>query len=337
MSVCIPLLLTLLSASHGTTGDKAKVMILGVYHFDSPNLDFVKSGKVDHLSEEKQEEIAEVLDRLAAFAPTKVVLEATPEDKQVEERYEAFRKDACKLSGDEREQLGFQLAKQFGHPRVYLADHKSNMDLDSVLEAARESGDQRFLGWFDGAMGDVRAQLERQAKASVREALVMLNEPANQDRTRDFYLQLARVGAAKEYVGAEVLAAWYRRNFCIFANLASIADSPETARRRPGRVHAPTHGLCGLAGPPPPEGYLGERERARVAPARGVVVAVERGSAWRGGARFSRLVAPRRTPCMLRSPRRDCCSLSLFSGLVHALVHRRPPARAQQFQKCAER
>src|SRR5262249_50720403 len=104
--------------SLAVSADKAQVMILGVYHFDSPNLDFVKSGKVDHLSEQKQEEIAEVLDRLSAFAPTKVVLEGTPDDRQIEERYEAFRKDACKLTGDEREQLGFQLAKQFGHPRV---------------------------------------------------------------------------------------------------------------------------------------------------------------------------------------------------------------------------
>jgi len=222
-------ILALLSALLGTSvavQDKAKVMILGVYHFDSPNLDFVKSGKVDHLSEQKQAEIAEVLDRLSAFEPTKIVLEATPDDAAIQERYQAFRKDACKLTGDEREQLGFQLAKQFGHERVYLADHESDMDLDSVLQAARESGDQRFLTWFDGTMGDVRAQLERQARASVREALVMLNEPANQDRTRDFYLQLARVGPAKQYIGAEVLAGWYRRNFCIFSNVARAIDSP---------------------------------------------------------------------------------------------------------------
>src|SRR5262245_35895797 len=172
-----------LHGDHELSQERAKVMILGVYHFDSPNLDFVTSTKVDHLSEEKQAEIAEVLDRLAAFAPTKIVLEATPEDGRIEERYQAFRKDACKLTGDEREQLGFQLAKQFDHPRVYLADHASNMDLDSVLKAARDSGDERFLSWFDGTMTDVRAQLERQSRSSVREALVMLNEPASQDRT----------------------------------------------------------------------------------------------------------------------------------------------------------
>jgi len=227
MNVCIPLLLTLSSAWHGTPEDKAKVMILGVYHFDSPNLDFVKSDKVDHLSEAKQAEIAEVLDRLAAFEPTKIVLEATPEDTAIEERYQAFRKDAYKLNGNEREQLGFQLAKLFGHERVYLADHRLDMDFDSVLKAAGDSGDQRFLTWFQASMGEAQSLIERQSKGSVREALVMLNEPVFQERSRELYLQLARVRSTDKFVGAEVLAGWYRRNFCIFANVAGAIDSPQ--------------------------------------------------------------------------------------------------------------
>lgn len=68
--------------------------------------------------------------------------------------------------------------------------------------------------------------VERQARMSVRDALVTLNEPALQERTHDLYLQLARVRSAKGFVGSEVLADWYRRNFCIFTNLSGVIESP---------------------------------------------------------------------------------------------------------------
>jgi hypothetical protein len=218
----------LLANAHGgheSSQERAKVMILGVYHFDSPNQDFVKSTKVDHLSAAKQDEIAEVLDRLAAFAPTRIVLEATPDDGRIQERYAAYLADRCELAGNEREQLGFRLARQFSHPRVYLADHRLDMDLNAVLAAAEESADDRFLGWFHDAMEDAQALAERQSRMSVREALLLFNEPALQDRTRDLYLQLARVRSPKGFVGSDVLAGWYRRNFCIFANVAGAIES----------------------------------------------------------------------------------------------------------------
>jgi len=75
-------------------------------------------------------------------------------------------------------------------------------------------------------MGEAQSLVEQQSKGTVRDALVVLNEPALQERSRDLYLQLARVRSTEEFVGAEVLATWYRRNFCIFANVARAIDSP---------------------------------------------------------------------------------------------------------------
>lgn len=206
---------------------KARVMIVGVYHFEAPNLDYVKSERVSHLSDQKQAEIAEVLARLAAFAPTKIVLEAPPDANRLLQRYAAYVKGEHELAENEREQLGFRLAKQLSHQAVHLADHPSDMDLNAVLTAARESGDRRFLEWFQGAMGEAQALMDEQARLSVRDALLMLNEPVLQDRSRDLYLQLARVrGKSGEFVGADVLAKWYWRNFCIFSNISGVIDSP---------------------------------------------------------------------------------------------------------------
>jgi hypothetical protein len=224
----LPLLAALLvtSTAAAQVPERARVMILGVYHFESPNLDFLASPVIDHLTPEKQAEIAEVLDRLAAFEPTKIVLEAPPGTVSVEQRYAAYLADDLVLAGDEREQLGFQLARQFEHPRVYLADHPLGMDIGAVLDAARTSGDERFLAWFDEGMGEGRDLIARQSRATVRDALRMLNEPALLERTRALYLQFARVHGPEGHVGAEVLARWYQRNFCIFDNLARVVESP---------------------------------------------------------------------------------------------------------------
>ena len=210
-----------------TPPERARVMIVGVYHFESPNLDLVKSEKVDHLSKEKQAEIAAVLERLAAFEPTKIVLEAPPDATKVQERYQAFLQGKHTLAGDESEQLGFQLAKRFSHPRVVLADHPSSMDFGAIMAAAEKGGDKRFLGWFEETMGKAQGLMDRQARLSVRDALLMLNEPALQRETLDMYLQLVRVRGEDEFVGAQVVAEWYRRNFCIFANIAAAIDSPQ--------------------------------------------------------------------------------------------------------------
>ena len=67
-------------------------MILGVYHFANPGLDYVKSDLDDHLSEKRQKQIAEVVELLAKFRPTKIAIEDVPESKATQTNYEAFLK-----------------------------------------------------------------------------------------------------------------------------------------------------------------------------------------------------------------------------------------------------
>jgi len=205
---------------------KAQVMILGVYHFDNPNQDYVKTDFDNHLSEKRQKQIAEVLESLAKFKPTKVVVEAPPEAVKVQQRYESYLKGEYKLTANETEQLGFRLAKQFDHKQVYLGDHKIEMDFDAVMAAAQQTNNRAFLEGFQKVMAEVQEMQKRHALLTVREALIELNDPKHNDRTRDFYLQLARVRSADKFVGADVLSDWYKRNFRIFTNILQVIESP---------------------------------------------------------------------------------------------------------------
>jgi len=206
---------------------KAQVMILGVYHFDNPNQDYVKSNLDDHLSEKRQQQIAEVLEMLAKFKPTKVVLEAPPEALRAQQNYDAYLKGEFKLTANEIHQLGYRLAKQFNHKQVYLADHRIGMDIEAVMAAAQKNGDKVFLETFQKVIAEVTELQRKQNSMTVRESLVIYNDPKLQDRARDFYLQLARVRDGEKFVGADVLSDWYKRNFRIFTNINQIVTSPE--------------------------------------------------------------------------------------------------------------
>lgn len=222
----LPFLAVTASAQHQSQ-DRAQVMILGVYHFDNPNLDAVKTNFPDHLSEEKQQQIAEVLDLLAKFKPIKIAVEVPPEQTIVQENYQAYLRGEHTLRANETEQIGFRLAKRLGHKQIYLADHRLGMDMNSVIAAAQETGNKNFLKSLQTVIKEVEEMQTRHGRITVREALMELNQPDWQHKTRDLYLQLSRVRSKSNYVGADVLADWYRRNFRIFTNLSGVIQSPE--------------------------------------------------------------------------------------------------------------
>jgi hypothetical protein len=223
---CLAVLMTF-TVTAQPNNEKAQVMILGVYHFANPNADLVKSNFPDHLSDKKQKEIAELLELLAKFKPTKIVVERVPENTVVQNNYQEYLKGNYKLTANETDQIGFRLAKQLGHEKIFMADHQLGMDFDALMAAANETKNTQFLQFFQKVIGEAQAMQTRQAQMTVREALIELNEPLLQERTKDLYLQMARVRSKDKFVGADVLTSWYQRNFRIFTNLSQIIDSPK--------------------------------------------------------------------------------------------------------------
>src|SRR5690606_35853858 len=92
---------------------RTQVMILGVYHFNNPNADVVKSNFPDHLSAAKQKEIENVIEALAKFAPTKIFVEAVPESQRLKTNYAEYLKGSYVLTANETDQIGYRLAKRF--------------------------------------------------------------------------------------------------------------------------------------------------------------------------------------------------------------------------------
>lgn len=203
----------------------AQVLVLGTYHFANPGLDVVKTEVADVLSPGKQGEIAEVVEALVRFRPTKIAVEAPREwAPRLDSAYRAYRAGAYELPRNEREQLGFRLAARLDHPRVYPIDHPGEFPFGAVMEYAR-AHDPAFAGYVQRTVAEITAEENhRQREMSVGGNLRARNHPGTIARDHGLYLRFASVGAGDAYVGADLVSKWYERNIRIFGNLQQIAE-----------------------------------------------------------------------------------------------------------------
>jgi hypothetical protein len=219
---------------------QAQVLVLGVYHFANPGLDVVKVDVADVLSPAKQAEIREVLEGLARFRPTKIAVEQVRASAvQLDSLYNAFRAGDHELTRNETQQLGFRLADQFGHPRVYPIDHRGEFPFGPVMQYAQQH-DPAFVTLAQNEMVRMTAEGEaRQRECTIGEILHLSNTPAKLASDHGMYMQFSRVGAGDTYPGADLLSKWYDRNIRIFANVQAVAEPGDRILVIVGSGHAP--------------------------------------------------------------------------------------------------
>jgi len=207
-------------------GPKPRVLVLGVFHMDNPNLDYVKSTADDMLSPRRQAEIRELVDRLKTFQPTKIALEAPAGTTNLQKKYDLYRGGQASLGRDEREQLGFRLAGELRHATVYPVDSPREMDIGAVLQAATAAGQGSLAEILQKDLACIGQVMESLSARSLLEQLRFHNGPESVELNR-MYMLLAEAGDAKKPVGVEQLSGWYDRNLRIAVNVLRLADSPE--------------------------------------------------------------------------------------------------------------
>lgn len=212
----------------GAPAEPARVMILGTYHFANPGLDVVKTEVADILSPEKQAEVAEVVESLAAFRPTRIAVEVrAPSAPRLDSLYSAYRAGRHELGRNEVQQLGFRLADRFGLPRLHGIDHEGDFPFGAVMAYAQEH-DTAFVGWVQARIAQMGAESTReQRELTLPRILRRHNDPATIAEGHGMYMALAGVGAGDTYVGADLLARWYERNIRTFVDLRALAEPGE--------------------------------------------------------------------------------------------------------------
>lgn len=97
----------------------AQTLLLGTFHLADKGRDVYKPQHHFDVAA-RQGEIEEVLERLAAFSPTKVAVEfdALRQD-ELNRDYQAYLRDDFALTDSEIHQLGFRLAQRLKLPQVH--------------------------------------------------------------------------------------------------------------------------------------------------------------------------------------------------------------------------
>ncbi|MCY4403904.1 MAG: DUF5694 domain-containing protein [Candidatus Poribacteria bacterium] len=228
---------------------KPTIMILGSGHLANPGMDAYNFKMDDVLAPKRQREIEQLVSLLKPFCPTKIALELDPRSCEAENKnYQDYLNGTYELKRYEGDQIGYRLAKQMGHPKVYCVDYWPEQnpflpeDLDPDLmdedKFAREHNQEHLLSSVEDFYADADVEFHEQEDGRVwivptkYESLIDMyirgNEPEDRRAKHQVYLRSARIGLGDQYPGANWLSHyWYDRNLKIFVNLTRITESTD--------------------------------------------------------------------------------------------------------------
>jgi hypothetical protein len=222
---------------------QVQIMVLGTYHMSNPGLDASNMEADDVLSERRQAEIADLVNRLARFRPDQVLVEGPYGDEGIRRRYEAFLADQHELSRNETEQIGYRLARQLGLDSVAPIDYPMFQD-DTALgffkaynPKLEDDSETIRAGWNAAST----ASAEKLRSNTIAEYLHHLNGSDYWAFGLDsrYTLQTSiRYAQYDQYAGADLLTSWYKRNLRMMTNIhRSLDDNDERALLLVGSGH----------------------------------------------------------------------------------------------------
>lgn len=194
--------------------------MLGTFHFAQQDV-------IDILAEDRQAQLATILDRLAAFEPDVVAVEA-PYSRNDElhssyQRYLASPEDAL-TSRNEIDQIGFRLARRAGLDRVRGVDvpmtlwHDSIRIFDEEYPGARERLRSQWSRQWP------RAPTLRQERSLAQIIRVWNTEPLPGMPEYGRFMPLVE---GEVYAGTLKLRPWYDRNLRIVQNFFRVLDADD--------------------------------------------------------------------------------------------------------------
>lgn len=212
------------------------VMVLALFHMSNPGHDLHNQQVDDVLTPQRQAELAKVSEQLARFAPTRIAVE-WPENVVVE-RYAKYREGTLPPSRNEVVQLGFRLAKASG-AAIEGIDVDGDFPFDKVAAWAAANGRKAELDAKEAEVDqEVAAQSQALRDGGVAGELRLLNTPERIARDQSGYRSLLTYGAGETQPGADLLTAWYKRNFLICAKLAQSVKPGDKVIVMYGAGHA---------------------------------------------------------------------------------------------------
>ena len=208
---------------------KTKVLVVGTFHFDYPNLDVTKvldDDKINVLAEPKKSEVTELVNYIKKFKPTKIGIEASP-NWDANKKLRQYKAGAYKEERDERFQLGFRIATELKLDTIYSIDAES---MDNELTQIDSLYTKKLFKDYDFQSDDPLNKMVKNWFDYENKLVSKMNLLDNFKRTNSRkYHQLGYgaylVGDFKidNSRGADILSIWwYNRNLRIFRKIQEM-------------------------------------------------------------------------------------------------------------------
>lgn len=216
---------------------KTKVLVVGSFHFDYPNLDAHKTKKedqIDVLSPKTAKEVTELVEYIKKFKPTKIAIEAWP-NWNANQKLKEYNEGKHRDQRDERYQLAMRIANELTINELY------SIDAESVLDDLEKQFGKTDSAFFKKLTKDYDFRSDDPISQQFT-AFYKSSEPKNFKSLLDNFMYMNskeshRYGYGaylsgdfklREYDGADMLALyWYSRNLRMFRNIQKIPHNSE--------------------------------------------------------------------------------------------------------------
>lgn len=206
---------------------KPTIAFLGTFHFAGSN--DVLSLKIDDLtSDKRQSEIKDLVQALAVYKPTKIILEYPYGDLELDSIYQSYLSGDHKLRINERQQLGFRLAALMKHQHIHVADYYNDFPFDALMQYLQENEEMYLL---ENMIQDAKVNImdvwqKALEEKTVKGFMAMINEDQYDVWNKNIYLEyFNKMGSPEKPVGVNISSRWWARNFQIMHNIDQITES----------------------------------------------------------------------------------------------------------------
>lgn len=201
---------------------KVKVLLLGSFHFDNPGLDVAKFENANIMTDKRQKEVREVLEKLKLFNPDEVFIEvpATLQGR-LDSNIMKYKAGEFALTPNETHQLGYRLAKELNLATLQAVDYtEADFPFDSLVKSATEAKQYELLGYMNKMIDSMQTAFnESLKKHTIREILLESNTKASNDTQVGTYFEFLIAGKDGNHVGSFLSSEWWRRNMVIYENI----------------------------------------------------------------------------------------------------------------------
>lgn len=202
---------------------RSEIMVVGVAHLvakaDLHNATWGSSA----FTPQMQSQIKQLVNGLARFKPTKVMIEARANNPIYVQRYLSYRARQYQLGANEDDQFGYRLAGLLNLPTIYPIDSVGTFpfDYDRVRRAAWKFGETSVLKAADAELRPLVEKTNALERSDNLLALMRyMNTPSALAINSGWYMYINSIGNASiDYSGQVLTSFWYARNLQILANI----------------------------------------------------------------------------------------------------------------------